>query len=61
MPDTQNAKALRKIRIRYRGRINQIFIYLGKLLRMFLYQNDWKVLPMAAMVAVWSSRGSGAP
>ena len=51
MPDTQNAKAVGKIRIRYRGRGNQIVIYLGKLLRMFLYQNDWKVLPMAAMVA----------
>ena len=51
MPDIQNAKTVGKIRIRYRGRVNQIFIYLGKLLRMFLYQNDWKVLPMAAMVA----------
>ena len=44
------AKELR-IRRRYRGRIGQVRIYLGKLLRMFLYQNDWKVLPMAAFVA----------
>ena len=51
MPDLQDNKSVGTIRIRYRGRINQIFIYLGKLLRMFLYQNDWKVLPMAAMVA----------
>ncbi|MBR2798296.1 MAG: ABC transporter permease, partial [Clostridia bacterium] len=29
----------------------QVFIYLGKLLRMFVYQNDWKVLPMAALIA----------
>ena len=36
---------------RYRGRISQTFIYLGKLLRMFVYQNDWKVLPMAAVIA----------
>ena len=36
---------------RYRGRIAQIFIYLGKLVRMFLYQNDWKMLPMAAVIA----------
>ena len=51
MPDPKEGKGARKIRIRYRGRINQVPIYLGKLLRMFLYQNDWKVLPMAAMVA----------
>ena len=51
MPDQKEGKGARKIRIRYRGRINQVPIYLGKLLRMFLYQNDWKVLPMAAMVA----------
>ena len=38
-------------RIRYNGRIRQTFIYLGKLLRMFIYQNDWKVLPMAAIIA----------
>ena len=37
--------------IRYRGRIAQIRICLGKLLRMFLYQNDWKALPMAAIIA----------
>lgn len=37
--------------IRYRGRIAQIRICLGKLLRMFLYQNDWKALPMSAIIA----------
>ena len=36
---------------RYRGRIPQIRIYLGKMFRMFIYQNDWKVLPMAALIA----------
>ena len=36
---------------RYRGRIAQIFIYLGKLFRMFIYQNDWKMIPMAALIA----------
>ena len=40
-----------EIKRRYRGRIGQVQIYLGKLLRMFLYQNDWMVLPMAALVA----------
>ena len=38
-------------KIKYRGRIEQTGIYLGKLLRMFIYQNDWKVLPMAAIIA----------
>ena len=37
--------------IRHRGRGAQVGIYLGKLLRMFVYQNDWKVLPMAALIA----------
>ena len=37
--------------IRHRGRGAQVFIYLGKLLRMFVYQSDWKVLPMAALIA----------
>ena len=37
--------------IRHKGRIGQTFIYLGKLLRMFVYQSDWKVLPMGAVIA----------
>lgn len=37
--------------VRYRGRWAQTRIYLGKLLRMFVYQNDWKVLPMGAFIA----------
>ncbi|MBQ6450351.1 MAG: ABC transporter permease [Solobacterium sp.] len=37
--------------MRYRGRISQTGICLGKLLRMFVYQNDWKVLPMSALIA----------
>lgn len=35
----------------HRGRFSQTFIYLGKLFRMFLFQNDWKVLPMSAVIA----------
>lgn len=35
----------------HRGRLAQIPIYLGKDFRMFIYQNDWKVLPMAALIA----------
>ena len=33
------------------GRISQTMIYTGKLFRMFIFQNDWKVLPMAAIIA----------
>ncbi|MCR4656362.1 MAG: ABC transporter permease [Lachnospiraceae bacterium] len=37
--------------LRHKGRFSQTFIYLGKLYRMFIFQNDWKVLPMAAIIA----------
>lgn len=37
--------------LRSRGRVYQIPIYFGKLLRGFAYMNDWKVLPMAAVIA----------
>ncbi|MCR4708034.1 MAG: ABC transporter permease [Clostridiales bacterium] len=43
--------AVRRLRLRHRGRGAQVIIYLGKLLRMFVYQNDWKVLPMSAFIA----------
>ena len=52
MPETAvNETEKRQRTIRYRGRRAQILIYLGKFLRMFLYQNDWKVFPMAAVIA----------
>ena len=44
-------RAPRRYRARHRGRDSQVWIYLGKLLRMFVYQSDWKVLPMAALIA----------
>ncbi|MBR2281478.1 MAG: ABC transporter permease [Spirochaetales bacterium] len=37
--------------LRYRGRIEQIGIFLAKQLRMFVYQSDWKFLPMAVVIA----------
>lgn len=38
--------------VRYhRDRVLQVPIYLGKLLRGFVYQNDWKVLPMCVLIA----------
>lgn len=36
---------------KHKGRIRQIPIYLGKMFRMFVYLNDWKVIPMAALIA----------
>ena len=40
-----------KSKLHYRGRAAQTGIYFRKLLRMCIYQNDWKVLPMAALIA----------
>lgn len=34
-----------------RGYFRQIPIYLGKFFRMFIYMDDWKMLPMAALIA----------
>lgn len=36
---------------KHKGRIKQIPIYLGKMFRMFIYMNDWKVIPMSAVIA----------
>ncbi len=41
----------REYAARHRNRGAQVWIYLGKLLRTFVYQSDWKLLPMAALVA----------
>lgn len=38
-------------KIRHKGRLAQTGIYFGKFIRMFVYQNDWKVLPMGAIIA----------
>ncbi len=38
-------------RIRHSDRLEQVKIYTGKLFRMFVFQNDWKLLPMAAIIA----------
>ena len=38
-------------RMRHRGRASQVIIYLGKQLRFFINESDWKVLPMAAIIA----------
>ena len=51
MPETNAASQAHKVRIRRRGRLEQIRIYLGKFIRMFIYQSDWKVMPMAMVIA----------
>ena len=43
--------AINKEKLKHSGRIGQVGIYLGKLFRMFIYQNDWKVMPMCAIIA----------
>ena len=40
-----------KDRLRYKGRLAQTRIYFGKCIRMFVYQNDWKFLPISALIA----------
>lgn len=37
--------------LKYRGRAAQVPIYLGKMVRMFVYRNDWVSIPMAALIA----------
>lgn len=48
---SETAKTGRPSRIRHTGRMSQVRIYLGKQLRFFVNQSDWKVLPMAAIIA----------
>jgi hypothetical protein len=51
MPEANAAGKKRTRRIRHAGRGSQVLIYLGKQLRFFINENDWKVLPMAAVIA----------
>ena len=37
---------------RHRDRLSQIPIYLGKQFRFFINESDWKVIPMAAVIAL---------
>ena len=36
---------------RHRDRLSQVPIYLGKQFRFFINESDWKVIPMAAVIA----------
>ncbi len=51
MSEEKNAGVKRVRRILHTGRAGQVLIYLGKQLRFFINENDWKVLPMAAIIA----------
>ncbi len=46
-----NVQPRQKRIYRHRGRSSQIPIYLGKQLRFFINESDWKVIPMAAVIA----------
>ena len=52
-----NSKELKDLK--YTGRMGQTFIYLIKLLRIFVFQSDWIVLPMAAIIAAMVSIAVG--
>ena len=39
------------VKLKHIGRIPQIGIYFGKFLRMFVYQSDWKVIPIGMIIA----------
>ncbi len=51
MPETKDIKPAPGLAVRHRGRMEQVGIYLRKFLRMFVYESDWKVLPMSAFIA----------
>ena len=52
MPEVNAAERKRTRRIRHTGRSSQVLIYLGKQLRFFINENDWKVLPMAECIFI---------
>ena len=51
MAESKTVKTKRIRRIHHTGRLSQVGIYLGKQMRFFINESDWKVLPMAAIIA----------
>ena len=51
MAEVNKARNASVRRVRHKGRGSQVLIYLGKQFRFFINENDWKVLPMAAIIA----------
>ena len=45
--------------VRHRGGFRQIPIYIGKFFRMFIFMDDWKVLPFSALIAALVSYAVG--
>ena len=51
MSEASAAGKKRVHKVRHTGRTSQVSIYLGKQFRFFINESDWKVLPMAAIIA----------
>ena len=49
MPET--SVNMKERTFRHRDRLSQVPIYLGKQFRFFINESDWKVIPMAAVIA----------
>ena len=52
MSEVQHKKSRRFHLFSHRGRTTQVPIYLGKQFRFFINQSDWKVIPMAGIIAL---------
>ena len=51
MPETNTYTGQKERVFRHRDRANQVPIFLGKQFRFFINESDWKVIPMAAVIA----------
>ena len=47
------------VKNKYTGHFGQFLIYFGKFFRLFVFQSDWKVLPMSAIIAAMVSMAVG--
>ena len=47
----EEAEDTETVKLRYKSRLAQIPIFLGKHLRMFITEGNWKVLPLSAIIA----------
>lgn len=50
--DREQEGAAAEESLRYKSRLQQIPIYLGKHMRMFITEGNWKVLPLSAIIAM---------
>ena len=51
MSEVSAVESTKRPKVHYNGRFTQMLVYLGKQLRFFINMSDWKVLPMAAIIA----------